>query len=127
MDFGFLSSTYKNLRGPQGEPQTAVETITKLADRLEQSTLLSDRRAAVLGLKGLSRDCKKDVGQLALAGLLSVLDTDAKDDVDSGKAVLETLHILCQVDSPEGVKVARDDVGMKHTDILLSVGRLRSI
>lgn len=41
-----------------GEPvkqQSAEETIDKLCDRVINSTLLEDRRAAVLGLKGLSR------------------------------------------------------------------------
>ncbi len=31
-------------------------TISKLADRLANATFLEDRKAAVLGLKGLSRD-----------------------------------------------------------------------
>ncbi|KAG8921299.1 hypothetical protein FRC02_000324 [Tulasnella sp. 418] len=116
----FLSSTYNALRGPVGAPQTALDTVTKLADRLAQSTLLSDRRAAILGLKGLSRDHKADVGHYALEYLVKALDTDARDDVDVARAVLDTLLLLCQVDTPEGVKVSRDDIGLKHTDILLS-------
>lgn len=120
----FFSKGYTALRGPAGQPQTALETIVKLSDRLTQSTLISDRRAAVLGLKGLTRDCKADVGQHALDALLALLDTDAKDDVDSGRAILETLALLCQVDSKEGGKIPRDDLGLKHTDVALAVSFL---
>ncbi|KAG8862622.1 hypothetical protein FRB96_001181 [Tulasnella sp. 330] len=119
----FFSKGYTALRGPQGSPQTALDTIIKLTDRLTQSTLISDRRAAVLGLKGLSRDCKADVGQHALDALLSLLDTDARDDTDTGKVILETLVVLCKVDAREGTKIPRDDLGLRHTDVaLLSSG-----
>lgn len=120
----FFTKGYSALRGPQGEPQTALDTIIKLTDRLTQSTLISDRRAAVLGLKGLSRDCKADVGQHALDSLLSLLDTDAKDDADTGKVILETLLVLCKVDAREGAKIPRDDLGLRNTDIALAVSRV---
>lgn len=58
----FLSRGYSVLRGDAGQPQSPIETVVKLCDRMEHSTLLEDRRAAVLGLKGMSRDWKK-VGQ----------------------------------------------------------------
>lgn len=52
------SESYNQLRGPAGAPQSASETIDKLCDRLANATLVEDRRAALLGLKGLSRDWK---------------------------------------------------------------------
>ncbi|KAF8588828.1 hypothetical protein K439DRAFT_1334276 [Ramaria rubella] len=121
----FLSQTYIALRGPTGAPQTALETVRRLADRLSQDTLLSDRRAAVLSLKGLSRDCKADVGETALHGLLEVLEKDSDIDGDIGKAVLETLVTLCEVANGEGHgdagggSAGGKDVGMKHTDMVL--------
>lgn len=39
-------------------PQSATDTIDKLCDRLLNGHSLEDRRAALLGLKGLSRDWK---------------------------------------------------------------------
>ena len=117
----FISRGYTALRGPGGQPQDALETIIKLSDRLTQATLISDRRAAVLGLKGLTRDCKADVGQYALDPLLALLDTDAKDDLDAGKAILETLLLLCHVEVKEGSKIPRDDLGLRHTDVALAV------
>ncbi|KAJ4471521.1 p115 like vesicle tethering protein [Lentinula aciculospora] len=108
----FLSQTYVALRGPTGAPQTATETVGRLSDRLQPATLLADRRAAVLALKGLSRDCKEDVGTLALPGLLQVLYNDAEVDPDIGKAVLETLDVLCEVEDQK-------ELGFKHTDAVL--------
>lgn len=109
----FLSQTYIALRGPNGAPQTATETISKLADRLAQSTLITDRRVAILSLKGLARDCKQDVGQLALPALLDALVTDAPVDSDLAKALLETLLALTETDSAR-------ELGLRHTDQLLA-------
>ncbi|SJK98124.1 uncharacterized protein ARMOST_01383 [Armillaria ostoyae] len=109
----FLSQTYVALRGPTGAPQTASDTISRLSDRLSPATLLSDRRAAVLALKGLARDCKQDVGERSLLGLLQVLYNDAEVDSDIGKAVLETLSLLCDVEEGR-------DLGYKHSDVVLA-------
>ncbi|KAJ7252415.1 p115 like vesicle tethering protein [Mycena haematopus] len=108
----FLSQTYVALRGPTGAPQTATDTIARLSDRLSPATLLADRRAAVQSLKGLARDWKQDVGDRALPGLLEVLSNDAEVDADIGKAALETLNILCDVEEAK-------ELGFKHTDYVL--------
>ena len=54
-----LSSAYNSLRGELGVPQTATDTIEKLVDRIQTSAAVEDRRTAVLGLKGLSRDWRE--------------------------------------------------------------------
>ena len=110
----FLSQTYIALRGPTGAPQSPTDTIAKLSDRLSPSTLLADRRAAVLSLKGLTRDCKAEVGERALPGLIQVLQNDAEIDADIGKAVLETVHHLCEVDE------LSKELGLHHTDYFLA-------
>ncbi|KAL0955683.1 hypothetical protein HGRIS_001907 [Hohenbuehelia grisea] len=115
----FFSQTYVALRGPTGAPQTAADTIGRLSDRLSPATLLADRRAAVLALKGLARDCKQDVGDRALPGLIEVLENDAEVDADIGKAALETLNILCETDDSASGHGARD-LGFKHTDAVLA-------
>ncbi|KAJ7125418.1 p115 like vesicle tethering protein [Mycena epipterygia] len=109
----FFSQTYVALRGPTGAPQTATDTIARLSDRLSPATLLADRRAAVQSLKGLARDWKQDVAERALPGLLDVLSNDAEVDADIGKAVLETLNILCDVEESK-------ELGFKHTDYVLA-------
>ncbi|KAH8110425.1 hypothetical protein DFH11DRAFT_1621277 [Phellopilus nigrolimitatus] len=118
----FFSQTYNALRGPTGAPQSALEAIQRLSGRLSPSTLLADRRAAVLSLKGLSRDCKADVGAHALTGLLEVLENDAEIDADIGKAVLETLNILCDVReaSPSAESKA---LGLMNTDEVLKIDK----
>ncbi|KAG1737831.1 p115 like vesicle tethering protein [Suillus paluster] len=110
----FLSQTYIALRGPTGAPQSAQDTIAKLSDRLSPSTLLADRRAAVLALKGLVRDCKQDVGDRALPGLLQVLQNDAEIDAEIAKAVLETITQLCESDDHS------KDIALTHTDYVIA-------
>ncbi|KAF7290091.1 hypothetical protein HMN09_01314300 [Mycena chlorophos] len=106
----------KRCGGPTGAPQTATDTIGRLSDRLSPATLLADRRAAVQSLKGLSRDWKEDVGERALTGLLDVLANDAEVDADIGKATLETLVALCEVEEQK-------ELGFKHTDVVLATDR----
>ena len=118
----FFNQTYIALRGPTGAPQTAIDTIRRLSDRLTQATQISDRRAAVLSLKGLSREYKQDVGQFALAPLLLVLENDAKLDEDIGKAVLETLTLLCEVEADilPGPSLKHErELTIRHVDALL--------
>jgi hypothetical protein len=115
----FLSQTYVALRGPTGIEQTPADTIGKLSDRLSPATLLADRRAAVFSLKGLARDCKQNVGERAILGLLEVLAMDADADANIGKAVLETLDVLCDADERDGTPLSKE-LGLKHTDLVLS-------
>lgn len=129
----FFNQINSALLGPAGKaPPPAVETIQKITDRLTQSTLLADRRAAVLSLKGLTRDWKAEVGQHSLQALLGVLETDAKEDSDIGKAVLETIGLLCECPEPDETdtapargkaKAPKDDLGLKHSDVVLAVSR----
>jgi len=116
----FFSQTYVALRGPTGAPQTPVDTIGRLSDRLSPATLLADRRAAVLALKGLSRDHKQDVGDRALSGLVETLYNDAEVDADIGKAILETLNILC--DAEDATPEVRE-LGLKYTDVIISTDK----
>lgn len=83
---GLLSQT-------QPKPQSAHETITKLCDRLQNSTLIEDRRTAVLGLKGFAREYRETVAAGALRGLISVLQHDSQD-LETCRASLETLIVL---------------------------------
>jgi hypothetical protein len=55
--FTSLAKGYSALQ-KAGQPQSELEIIDKLCDRLLNGTQLEDRRAALLGLKGLSRDWK---------------------------------------------------------------------
>ncbi|KAK7203355.1 p115 like vesicle tethering protein [Myxozyma melibiosi] len=81
---------------PQTQPKpstTALETIAKLCDRLLNSTLLEDRRAAVLGLKGFCREYREAVVTGGLRGLIAELQRD-RLDTETIKATLETVLLL---------------------------------
>lgn len=109
-----LTSAYTALRGdliatPQ---QTVTDTIDKLVDRIQTSEKVEDRKTAVLGLKGCTREYREEVGERALSSLIAVLQYDAPNDPEIAKAVLETLMLLMEV--PE--KPARDDPGLRFMD-----------
>ena len=77
----------------QPKVPTAEETIPTLCDRVENSTLIGDRRSAVLGLKAFSRQYRETVVASGLKPLLNALKRDNIDD-DMVRAILETLLIL---------------------------------
>lgn len=55
--FSTLRAGYNSLQAST-QPQSATSTIDKLCERLLNSQQREDRRAALLALKGLSRDWK---------------------------------------------------------------------
>lgn len=55
--FSTLARGYNSLQ-QSAQPQTPIATIDKLCDRLLNNDSLQERRAALLSLKGLSRDWK---------------------------------------------------------------------
>ncbi len=83
----------------QPEKQNVDDAISKLCDRLEHAILLQDRRAAVLSLKGFSREYKEAVVAGGLRGLLKSLSLD-KEDTETLKATLECILILFSQEQP---------------------------
>jgi hypothetical protein len=73
--------------------QSVSETITTLSGRLSSSTLLEDRRGAILGLRSFAKEYPASVASDALRGLIGSLTKDG-EDVDTVKLVLETLLML---------------------------------
>lgn len=73
--------------------QTATHTIDTLSSRLNDSTLLEDRRAAILGLRSFAKEYPASVASGSLRGLIGCLSKDL-EDVDTIKVVLETLLML---------------------------------
>ncbi|GAA6000461.1 uncharacterized protein JCM10292_001526 [Rhodotorula paludigena] len=116
--FSTLARGYNSLKD-SAQPQSAAGTIDRLCERLLNGTQREDRRAALLGLKGLSRDWKSEVGGRALPILLGVLDEDAAEDTEMAKAVVETLSLLCEVEEVDGRPV-RDDSGLRNSDVFLA-------
>ena len=113
----YFARSYDALRAA---PQSGSDTIEKLCERLLNGASIEERKAALLGLKGLSRDWKavsfarcsahsslirvrfQEVGIRALPILLGVLQEDAPEDIETAKAVVETLSLLCEVEELDG-------------------------
>jgi hypothetical protein len=70
--------------------QSVSETINTLSSRLTSSTLLEDRRAAILGLRSFAKEYPASVASDSLRALIGSLRKDG-EDVDSVKIILETL------------------------------------
>ncbi|KAI8871266.1 hypothetical protein GQ42DRAFT_162133 [Ramicandelaber brevisporus] len=71
----------------------AQATIRRLADRAANSSLLEDRRSAVVALKGLAKSYPDLVGEHALTTLMQVLLHD-RDDGRTVRPALEALKIM---------------------------------
>ncbi|KAJ5682558.1 hypothetical protein N7462_005723 [Penicillium macrosclerotiorum] len=82
--------------------QTATDTIDVLSGRLQNATLLEDRRAAIQGLRSFAKLYPASVASGGLRSLIGCLHND-HEDVDTIKVVLETLLMLFTPDekSPE--------------------------
>ncbi|XP_062579947.1 general vesicular transport factor p115-like isoform X1 [Saccostrea cucullata] len=83
-------------QGTAGQP-TGVETVERLVDRVQSSTLLEDRRDAVRALKAMSKKFRLEVGTQAMDTLIQTLETDRSDSEITGYA----LDALCNVLSNE--------------------------
>jgi hypothetical protein len=118
----FFSQLQTALSGPTGAPQSADETIGKLADRLGPELQLADRRAAAQALRGLVKGHKEAVGSAALSGLLAVLGQDAQVDETAARAALDALGALCATDD------GQREVGLRHAgQVLETEGPVREL
>ncbi|KAJ8315913.1 hypothetical protein KUTeg_006547 [Tegillarca granosa] len=70
----------KYLGAQQGDVQpSGAETVERLVDRAQSSTLLDDRRDAVRALKALSKKFRLEVGTQAMEILIKTLQVDRSD------------------------------------------------
>ncbi|XP_072038320.1 general vesicular transport factor p115-like isoform X2 [Amphiura filiformis] len=99
-------SWFRNVLG-SGEPgvqPTGADTIARLCDRVQSSTLLDDRRDAVRALKSLSKKFRVEVGTQALDILINVLQTDRSDCEIMGYALDTIFNIIAAHLEPEEVE-----------------------
>ncbi|OMJ20673.1 General vesicular transport factor [Smittium culicis] len=115
----FISKGYSALVGEgKNLQQTPELTIQKLTDRVSASTLIEDRRAAVLGLKGLAKEYKRIVGEEALDPLLSLLQEEYEDP-SLIKSILETINNLItteEYDNPKEISLWHAKVIVENDD-----------
>jgi len=120
----------KYLTGPQsGQMPSGAETVERLCDRVQSSTLLEDRRDAVRALKSLSKKFRLEVGTQAMDILIQVLKTDSNDTEITGYA-LETLCNVMSNEPPEDGETSSsevvnggshipDDIGQQFTEMFI--------
>lgn len=91
----FLKSGWNSVVGntePANQPSVA-DTIEKLIERVETSTLLEDRRDACRALKSLAKTYRLEVGGPGIDTLINVLLTDTHDT----EIISYTLDALCYI------------------------------
>ncbi|KAG8186280.1 hypothetical protein JTE90_004624 [Oedothorax gibbosus] len=119
----FKSGLKSVLGAPQDAQQpTAAETIEKLVDRVQTSTLLEDRRDACRALKALSTKFRLEIGSHAMDALIRVLECDKTDN----EILSYALESICNVingprddESPDYVYGSGDDNGLQFTEIFI--------
>ncbi|KAJ0174863.1 hypothetical protein K1T71_009971 [Dendrolimus kikuchii] len=89
----FLKSGLKTVLGaPEpGHQPSGAETVERLVDRVNNSTLLEDRRDACRALKAMSRTYRVEVGAQGMETLKQVLELDRADNETINYA-LDTLN-----------------------------------
>ncbi|XP_035216666.1 general vesicular transport factor p115-like isoform X2 [Stegodyphus dumicola] len=120
----YFKSGLKSVLGtPQDSQQpTVAETVEKLVDRVQTSTLLDDRRDACRALKALSNKFRLEIGAQAMDALIRVLECDRSDNEILGYA----LEAICNVvngprddESADYVPGAEDNLGLQFTEIFI--------
>ncbi|KAG7197748.1 hypothetical protein KM043_001572 [Ampulex compressa] len=108
----YFKSSIKSVLGtsPAGNQPTGAETVERLVDRLQSSTLLNDRRDACRALKALSRTYRVEVGAQGMDALRQVLEMDRTDCEIIGLA----LDTLCNITNPEAFDEEVDKHGPKN-------------
>lgn len=114
----YFASSLKSVLGnqPQGQALSGAETVERLVERVQSSTLLDDRRDACRALKALSKKYRVEVGAQGMDALRFVLEMDKQDCEIVGYA----LDTLCNIMSKEVFEEEEcPDTGM---EALLHVG-----
>ncbi|XP_075238640.1 general vesicular transport factor p115 isoform X2 [Lycorma delicatula] len=95
----YFKSGLKSVLGAQqpGAQPSGAETVERLVERVQSSTLLDDRRDACRALKALSRKYRIEVGAQGMDTLKQVLEMDQLDCEIVGYA----LDTLCNITAPE--------------------------
>ena len=112
-----MASIFKSVFGPgttQETKPTGTETIQKLCSRVTSSTALDDRRDALRAIKGMSRQYRREVGDLCLELIFEAIKNDRSDSETVGYAVESLLNVLS---SDEGEQKVDDlEIGQTYSD-----------
>ncbi|XP_045126637.1 general vesicular transport factor p115-like isoform X2 [Portunus trituberculatus] len=107
MDY-FRSVTQSVLGAPQpGQQPSGADTVERLIDRVQSSTLLEDRRDGCRALKSMSRKYRVLVGAHGMDTLIQVLEADRSDHEIVNYAIETLVHIT----SPETFQEEMEENG----------------
>ncbi|RVE47137.1 hypothetical protein evm_008214 [Chilo suppressalis] len=119
----FLKSGLKTVLGaPEpGQTPSAGETVERLVERVEHSTLLEDRRDACRALKAMSRKYRVEVGAQGMNTLKQVLELDRADN----ETINYALDTLSNIMSPSQFEEEEDNpnvpmnIGEQFTEMFI--------
>ncbi|KAJ2945386.1 hypothetical protein O0L34_g189 [Tuta absoluta] len=119
----FLKSGLKTVLGaPEpGHQPSGAETVERLVDRVNNSTLLEDRRDACRALKAMSRKYRVEVGAQGMETLKQVLELDRADNETINYA-LDTLNNImspAQFDEEEDNPHVPMNIGEQFTEMFI--------
>ncbi|CAL4070066.1 unnamed protein product, partial [Meganyctiphanes norvegica] len=108
-----------------GQQPTGADTIERLIERIQSSTLLEDRRDGCRALRAMSRKYRVLVGAHAMDSIMMVLETD-RNDHETVNYALETLVNITSPDvydeeteDDDGIPSSQAEVlGEQFTEIL---------
>ncbi|CAN7990686.1 unnamed protein product [Ixodes pacificus] len=107
---------------PGAHAPTGAETVERLVDRVQTSTLLDDRRDACRALKALAKKFRVEVGAQGMGALIHVLETDRGDGEIIGYALDALSYVIsgsedCEDDIPDEKK--SQELGDQFTEIYI--------
>ncbi|XP_045537122.1 general vesicular transport factor p115 [Papilio machaon] len=119
----FLKSGLKTVLGaPEpGHHPSGAETVERLVERVNNSTLLEDRRDACRALKAMSRTYRVEVGAQGMDTLKQVLELDRADS----ETINHALNTLNNVMSPSQFEEEEDNpqvpmnIGEQFTEMFI--------
>lgn len=124
----FIKSGWKTVVGAptdgdddSNQQQNVAETVEKLVERVETSTLLEDRRDACRAIRSLSKTYRLEVGAQAMDALMFVLQNDSSDSEIVTYALDSLLNVIGNEDGPEGAPLSPGslDLCVQFTEIFI--------
>ncbi|XP_068617678.1 general vesicular transport factor p115 [Battus philenor] len=119
----FLKSGLKTVLGaPEpGHQPTGAETVERLVDRVNNSTLLEDRRDACRALKAMSRKYRVEVGAQGMDTLKQVLELDRADSetINYALGALNNIMLPVQFNEEEDNPQVPMNIGEQFTEMFI--------
>lgn len=107
---------------PGAHSPTGAETVERLVNRVQTSTLLEDRRDACRALKALAKKFRVEVGAQGMDALIHILETDRGDGEIIGYALDALSYVISgseENDDESQYETASRELGEQFTEIYI--------